>query len=34
MEASGVLFTPTHNDMLAASWDRVIAGIEKVISMW
>ncbi len=34
MKASGVVFTPTHKGTVTAAWNRVIAGIEKVLSMW
>jgi hypothetical protein len=34
VKAFGVVFTPTHKGTVSASWDRVIAGIEKVLSMW
>jgi hypothetical protein len=34
VKAFGVVFTPTHQETVAASWERVIAGIEKVLNMW
>jgi hypothetical protein len=34
VKAFGVVFTPTHQETVVASWERVIAGIEKVLNMW
>jgi hypothetical protein len=34
VKAFGVVFTPTHKGTVAASWDRVIGGIEKVLHIW